>query len=239
MCHCHCHCQLVWRRNWRTEFIKKVTQQLVKKLKNYEELLRGDKSSQTVESWWINCLCNKRGASRLWVSCCLKFGICRTTRILFLMKGIFTILRQRAALEHPTFLLNPWLFWVPEVCIAAILGSSLIHGILWVLMETVFLKVYLLKKYHPPSSSKIQGTRHLLLADWDLKLQELPRHRWEKRNESHRIRRHMYHASKKELEFFQNILVQLIHTMVWSITKDFHLGNASWKIPRLNGFPML
>ena len=65
-------------------------------------------------------------------------------RIPCLRRGVFTILKHRAALEHLTFfLLNPWLFRVPEVFIAVfiatILDFRLIHGILRVLQET-FLK---------------------------------------------------------------------------------------------------
>ena len=42
------------------------------------------------------------------------------------------------ALEHLTFLLNPWLFPVPEVPIAAILDCRLMRGIPRVLQETFF-----------------------------------------------------------------------------------------------------
>ena len=55
------------------------------------------------------------------------------------------IRKQRAALECPTFPVNPREFRVPEVCLAAILDCRTMQGIRWVLQE-MFLKVYLLKK---------------------------------------------------------------------------------------------
>ena len=76
-----------------------------------------------------------------------------------------TILRQRAALEHPTFPANPWIFRVPEVRFAAIRDCRSIHGIPWVLQET-FLKAYLLEKDLPQLPSRIDGIWHHLLVDW-------------------------------------------------------------------------
>ena len=60
----------------------------------------------------------------------------------------FTILRQRAALEGPTFPVNPLLFRAAEVCRAAILDCRVIHGIQSVPQETL-LEIYLFKKDHP------------------------------------------------------------------------------------------
>ena len=54
-------------------------------------------------------------------------------------------MKQRAALERPTFPVNPLLFRVPEACFVAILDCRMIHGILWVLHET-FLNDYLHEK---------------------------------------------------------------------------------------------
>ena len=67
----------------------------------------------------------------------------------------FTILKQRAPLERPTFPVNPWLFRVRKQCLATILDCRVIHGILWVLQET-FLNDYLLEKDHPQLSPKFQ-----------------------------------------------------------------------------------
>ena len=53
-------------------------------------------------------------------------------------KRIFTIWRQRAALEGPTFPVNPREFRVQEVCVAAILDCRTVHGIRWVLQEMFF-----------------------------------------------------------------------------------------------------
>ena len=59
-------------------------------------------------------------------------------------RDTFTILKQGAALERPTFPVNPLQFRVPEPCLAAILDCRMMHRILWVLKET-FLNDYLLE----------------------------------------------------------------------------------------------
>ena len=63
--------------------------------------------------------------------------------------------KQRAALERPTFPVNPLLFRVPEQCFAAILDCRTIQGITWVLQET-YLNDYLLKKDKTLVSSTFQ-----------------------------------------------------------------------------------
>ena len=68
------------------------------------------------------------------------------------MRENFTLLKQRAALERPTFPVNTLPLRVPEKCVAAILDCRTIHGILWVLQETL-LNDYLLEKDHPLLSS--------------------------------------------------------------------------------------
>ena len=84
--------------------------------------------------------------------------------ILCQMQRIFTILRQRTALEQPTFPVNPLLFRVPGPCLAAILDCRTTHGTSWVLLQT-FVKAYLLEKIHPQLPSKIRGTWHHLLKN--------------------------------------------------------------------------
>ena len=77
------------------------------------------------------------------------------------MRENFTILKQRTALERPTFAANPLLFRVPEQCLAAILDCRMKLGILWVLQET-FWNDYVLEKDH---SSKIQRIWDRLLKN--------------------------------------------------------------------------
>ena len=85
--------------------------------------------SQTIEHWPSICATGERNPST--VSSWLKFRISRTRWIPSPTQEIFTILRQRAALEHPTFPANPWISRAPEVCLAAILDCCSIHGIPW------------------------------------------------------------------------------------------------------------
>ena len=62
----------------------------------------------------MSCQCNKGGILLLSVSSWLKFRIYKIRWIPWPMQENFTILRQGAALEHPTFPGNPWLFRVPS-----------------------------------------------------------------------------------------------------------------------------
>ena len=67
----------------------------------------------------------------------------------------FAILIQRAALERPTFPVNPLLICVPGPCLAAILDCCTIHGNLRVLQDTF-------QNDHPHSPTN-QRMWHLLL----------------------------------------------------------------------------
>ena len=77
-------------------------------------------------------LIQKRNSDRSEV---IEFRISRR-EIICQMRENFTILKQRAALERPTFPVNPQLLRVPDPCFAAILDCFMIHGIWWVLQET-------------------------------------------------------------------------------------------------------
>ena len=155
-------------RNWRIE----------------KSLLRRNRSSKTSKNWWIVC-----ASVKYW----LKFWIYRTKKIPCQKRENFTILKQRAALERPTFPVNTLQFRVPGPCLAAILDCRTIHGILWVLQET-FLNDCLLEKDEPPLSSRIQRIWHPLLKNWDLKVQEIQRGWRVKWDENRKIRQYLYHT---------------------------------------------
>ena len=142
--------------NWRTELFKTDTHKLRKNLKNYEEFVARRQTEidnfLRIQKLFMR---HERGPTIV-VSYCLKLWTYRTKRIPFLRRRIFTILRQREGLEHPTFLVHPWRFRVPEENIGAILDRRLIHGILWVLQET-FLKAYRLDKDNPPAIFENSG----------------------------------------------------------------------------------
>ena len=77
---------------------------------------------------------------------------------------------------------KPWVFRDPEVCLAAILACSVIHGTHWVHQET-FLRAYLLEKDHLQLSSRIQRIWQRLLADKNQLIQTKLRNKekdWEK-----------------------------------------------------------
>ena len=198
----------------------------VKTLKNWEEFV-AKKQIKLDQQELINWLCIKRGILRLWVSCWLRFGNYRTKWIPCQTQESHTILKQRAALERPTFPVNPLPFGVPEPCLASIRDCRMTHGILWVPQETL-LNDYLLEKDYPLLSSKIQRIWHHLLEDWDLKLQEIQWYRKGKWDENRRIRQHLYHASKVEVEY-RIILVELILTVVWFITREFQSQKFIWE----------
>ena len=103
--------------------------------------------------------------------------------------------KQRAPPERPTFPVNPLLFRVPGLCLAAILDCRTIHGILWVLQVT-FLSDCLLEKDDPLLCSTIPRIRHPLLKNWDLIRLEIHRGRRRKWDENPKIRQHLCLASK-------------------------------------------
>ena len=93
-------------------------------MKNYEEFVATKQTEQDSLELMIFCLCSKREIRIQWVDSGLKFRIYRTERSLWPMHDNFTILKQRADLERPTFPINPWLFGSR----AAILDCRTIHG---------------------------------------------------------------------------------------------------------------
>ena len=195
-------------------------------------LLRKDKSSHTIENWWI--------VYATWEGSCYCDTIITQIRDFqnkvnsLSMKKNSTILSQRAALQHLTFLLNLGQLRVPEAYIASVLDCRPIDGILRVRQETFFKPICSRRI----TSSRIRGTWHLVLADWNLKLQKLPWLRSKDWYESHTTHKHPYEASKEELESLTK-LVELVRTVVWSVIRVLHLGNASWVIPRLHVSPKL
>ena len=127
-----------------------------KKLKNYEESVA--KKQIEPRHWELKIVCATKEESYNCDSALdSNSGFTEQGKFLVWCKRIFTILTQRQ-LEHPTFPANPWLFRVPEGCLAAILDCRSTHGILWVLQET-FSKAYLQEKDHPQLPVKIHGIR--------------------------------------------------------------------------------
>ena len=95
-----------------------------------KNLLRRNRSSKTSKNWWFVF------ASREESYDCESIvdsnsGSTEPRKFLVRSARMFTILRQLAALERPTFPVNPLLFRVPGLCLVAILDCRLIHGILW------------------------------------------------------------------------------------------------------------
>ena len=106
-------------RNWRIE----------------ENCSRRSRSSETSKNWWSvfatteeSYDCKSVFDANSWFT--------EQSEFLIKSEGIFTILKQWAALERPTFTLNPLRFRVPEPCLATILDCRTLRGILWVLQET-------------------------------------------------------------------------------------------------------
>ena len=141
------------------------------------------------------------------------------------MQENFTILKQRAALERPTFPANPLLFRVPEPCLAAILDWRMIHGILRIRQET-FLNDYLLEKDKLLQSSTVQRIWHTLKLGLDTEGNA-------KRPESE-MRREPQNSSIP-VPLFQSggglffLLVELILTVVWLIIRDSRFRNCIWE----------
>ena len=141
---------------------------------------------------FMNCLCIKRGILRLWVSSWLKIRIYRT---------------------RPNSLSDATDFYDPET------ASSSSRT-----LQETFLKAYLLEKDHPQLSSRIHGVWHHLLADWDRVIQEILWNMEEGRDESRRVRQSQRHVLIKLSQLWTHCITleELVLTMVWWITQDFH-----------------
>ena len=136
------------------------------------------------------------------------------------MQEYATILKQGAALDHPTFSANPWIFRVPVVFSAAVLDCRSMHGIPRVLQET-FLKAYVLEKDHPQLSRVHRIWHHVLIREilWNM---------GEEWDEICRAIQHPSHVSIKVLKPWTlcRILEELILKMVWWITRDIRSQNC-------------
>ena len=157
---------------WRIGHQEKIA----KKLKNWEKPVVKEQIEQD-KQFLMSCL-------RLRVNCWSR------------REGI---LRETAALERPTFPLNPPPFRVSEPSFAAILDCRTIHGILLALQET-YWNDYLLKTDKTLFSSTIPRIWHLLVKNLDKILKELHRSRRVKWDEKRNIRRYLYHASEVEVD---------------------------------------
>ena len=202
---------------WGMDSTEQVKQTIAKKFKNWEEFV-AKKQIELDKQEFVNCLCIKRGILRLWVSSWLKIRIYINKENSLSDTTEFYVLKQRAALEQPTFPVNPRVFRVPEPCLAAILDCHDARNI--VVLQETFLNDYLLEKDKPILSSQIQRIWHPLLKNWDLTLQETQSDQKVKWDENRKIRRYLHHASKEALEYWTR-LVELILTMVWWITREF------------------
>ena len=192
---------------WGIDF-SRIAQKLAKKLKNCEE----NRSSWTSKNWWL-VYASKEG------SCCyestLDSNSAITNRVNSLSdaREFLRSWNSEQLWSVPRSFVNPWLFRVPEQCLAAIL---------------TFLNDCLLEKDHPQLSSKIQRIWHHLLADLDLTLQEIRWYRKVKWDGNRRIRQCLYHAFKEEVESLI-ILVELILTVGRWDTRDFQSRTCIWE----------
>ena len=147
---------------WETELFRKIAQQIVKKLRNYEgfvvrKLIELDRDNL------MNSLCRKNPSTvRQLVNLIHelhdKVNALNDAKEFFWSwncEQLWIILRSQSSLRE---------FRVLEEWLAAILTCRMRHGIRLVLQQT-FLKVYLLKVNHP-QHSRIQRIWHRLLADW-------------------------------------------------------------------------
>ena len=213
--------------NWEIDASKKVEQEIVKKLLNDEDSVHW-RQKKLDNQELKNFLRTRRGVRVLWITFWVRFRNCRTRWIPRLIKEIFTTLKDRAALEHPTFPLDPWLFRVAAKNQAASLQCRMIHGTLRVFRET-FLKAYLLEKDNPYLASKIRGTWHDLFAKRNKTIE------WD---DMRRVLQYRTRIKKRYKDLYST-LEDLLSSWCDGLSKVLDLGNASWTIPGLYGISEL
>ena len=199
--------------NWEIDASKKVEQEIVKKLLNDEDSVHW-RQKKLDNQELKHFLRTRRGVRVLWSTFWVRFRNCRTRWIPRLIKEIFTTLKDRAALEHPTFPLDPWLFRVAAKNQAASLQCRMIHGTLRVFRET-FLKAYLLEKDNPYLASKIRGTWHDLFAKRNKTIE------WD---DMRRVLQYRTRIKKRYKDLYST-LEEFIVIMVWWTFQ----GTRSWK----------
>ena len=100
--------RLIYAENcqWEMEFSRKSCKKLPRNWGITKNLLRRNRSCQTIENWWINCLCKRRGTLLLWVSFGLKFRIYKTRRIPWPMlwswisEQLWSVTHSQPTLDH-------------------------------------------------------------------------------------------------------------------------------------------
>ena len=150
------------------------------------------------------------------------------------LKDKVNSLRLRAALDYPTFRVNPRVFRVPEEWIAATLAGSLIHGTHGVHQDT-FL-VYSLEVNRLQRSLRIQRIWHRLLADWGQLLQAELRNKekdWEKNRRD--IQYQLLALPESSISYRRN----LSSTLYDGKSEESDLGLAFRQIPWHLRFPVL
>ena len=126
-------CMEVW--NWEIGTSKKIMQEVAKKLKNWEEFVVKKQFEQDKQEKMNLSLHQERNPTTVGQL---------LTQIQELQDKINFLSDARefydlaAALERPTFSVNPLLFWVPELCLAATLDCRVIPGFSRVFQETFF-----------------------------------------------------------------------------------------------------
>ena len=144
-------------RNEKQNFSgRSCRKEIVKKMKKYKEC--AVQKLEELGTWGVmNLLYLRNRIFPQWNSFSLwfRFRICKTWWIPWTTQKNSMILKQRAALNYPTFPVNPWVFWDFEERQAAMLACSPKHGI-----HYTFLKVCLLKVNRPQRSSRIQRIWH-------------------------------------------------------------------------------
>ena len=215
-------------RKWGIDSSEKINQKIAKKLKNWEEFVAKKQIEQDKQEL-MNCPCIKRGILRLsTVDSNSRFTeqskfFVRCERILrsWNSEQLWNDSRSQSTLYYSA-------------------SQNLAMPRFWIAAR--YTNDYLLEKDELLLSSTIQRIWHPLLKNGDLTFQEIqsdPRVKWD---ENRRIRQHLYHASKVEVDC-KVILVELILTVVWLIDyprlpiSELHLGKfpdsmevQSWRV---------
>ena len=204
---------------WGIDSSEKIQQKIAKKLKNWEEFVAKKQIEQDKQEL-MNCPCIKRGILRL------------------------STVDSNSRFTEQSTLSDAREFCDPETASRSTLNYSASQNLamprFWIAAR--YTNDYLLEKDELLLSSTIQRISHPLLKNGDLTFQEIqsdPRVKWD---ENRRIRQHLYHASKVEVDC-KIILVELILTVVWLIDyprlpiSELHLGKfpdlvevQSWRV---------
>ena len=191
---------------WRKDSAERITQKIAKKLKNQEQFVAKKQIEQDKQKI-MNCPRTKIRIPTIVTQLLTQSQVLRSKTIsLSYAREIYD--PETASSSNATHVPSQPLHHSESQNHALPRFWSMMHGTLWEIQETLL--------------STIQRIWYPLLTNWDLRLQEIQSNMKVKWDKNRKIRQHLYHAPKVDVDC-ESILVELVLTVVCT---DQNSGNT-------------